>query len=957
MSDRGASTGRHRGTARVAGGPGLAMRQFRADPWVSVFLAVLVLVVTLVATVWPRLVLDMNSRQLPYVVNNLSHVQRDVSAGTRMVIPTLYFGQATPTTTVEESWGEVVAGLERVRNAQPEPLRSLLQPGHFHGDLGQPLEMRPGHGSDLAVMVVTARIDPMLPDFVELVDGDWPEVVVNYSSDGRFVSGGAGPGGTTPGGTDLEELEVPDFEQIQVLMLDEAAEELHWPVGESRGTYLLTGTYRPLDPDHPRWAHAVNSISMGETFDGNVGRIAHTVGYLAPGSAGNIQPLNNNLDLRLYYPLDASGARGDQVDLITAQLLRMASTTEVLEAQDPGDIFARSVAVTFSSESTATFRELSAQQRATASILAVVAAGPVGVTLAVFTLGARLIVSRRRSALALAIARGGSPGQVRGLLALEGLLLGLPAAAAGYWLAGLVLPGSSGWSELLVAAVAGLVPAATLGLAGAEGSLREQRHDIGARSGSRVRWIVEAAVLALAALAVWRLLDRGLTGVTVEDATAGAAAGGPAAVVQVETGVDLLMAATPILLALAACVLTLRLYPLPVHLLTSVLRRRRGLTGFLGAARSLRDPAGGLVPALAVILGVAVAVSSAVMASTITHGAETAAWRETGAEIRMSGPTFTPELRERLAAVDGVAVVATAREATRTATLTGGIEHRGVGVIVIDDEMQQVAASAGPLPGLPDALFDVGSPSPVLTGGLLTEDGGTARLGGHGEIQVLGHLEELPGVRTPREYVVMSAGNWQAGGGRLAGGPVALVSLTGTVPADQVTGAVAEAVPNALLTTPHTALEQFREAPVSSGLTQAFMIAVLLTTALTVLAILLVQLMGAPARARLLAVLRTLGLAPRQGRALTAWELGPLLASALAVGAAVGVLLPWLLLRAIDLTGMTGGSVQPALHLDWGLLALVVAGILLTVTIAVTVSATIASRTDLAQQLRVGEER
>jgi len=124
-----------------------------------------------------------------------------------------------------------------------------------------------------------------------------------------------------------------------------------------------------------------------------------------------------------------------------------------------------------------------------------------------------------------------------------------------------------------------------------------------------------------------------------------------------------------------------------------------------------------------------------------------------------------------------------------------------------------------------------------------------------------------------------------------------------------------------------------------------------------VLAVVVVQLMGATARARLLAVLRTLGLAPGQSRALTAWELAPLLLTSVVVGTLLGLAVPWVLLRGLDLTGLTGGVSQPALVLDPLTITAVLGAVVLTVAAAVVVSAWLAGRTNLAQALRVGEER
>jgi putative ABC transport system permease protein len=858
---------------------------------------------------------------------------------------------------VEGTWGQVIDRMEQLRQNQPEPLRSLMQPGQFYADVGQPLTPDSKEGNDIRFIELQLRVDPFLADHVDLVDGQWPDVVINASGEVVVATDG------TPGVVPDEDL--PAAEPVQVAMSAEAASELDWEIGEARGAppgVELSGTFEANDPESARWQHAPNAVTMGTLFDGNVGTTAFLAGYLNPANPGTTGP-PAAASLRFWYPLDGSAVAGDEVDLVTAQLLGLTSAQQQL-SEEPleGSTVAEPINTYLASELTGTFRDLSTQQRATASILAVVAAGPVGVTLAAFALAARLIVSRRRSTLALSSARGGSTGQVRSVLALEGLLLGLPAAGLGYAAAGLVRSGSAGWSEWVVAGLVGLVPAASLALSSGEGSLREQRADLHGRSASRVRWIAEVIVLALAGVAVWRLLDRGLTGVVVAEPTTpapvpGGADAAPATAVQVDTGVDLLMAATPVLLALAACVLTLRLYPVPVQALTRLFRARPGLTAFLGSARSVREPAGGLVPALAVILGISVAVFSAVMASTITIGAQSAAWSETGAEIRLSGPRVTDELLEQVQAVEGVREAAGVREAPRTADLTGQVTARGVSVYVVDTALQQVQADAPVLEPLPQALYAAGSATPVLTGGEVSATTGTAELTGLGPVRVVGHVEELPGVRTDAGFLVVDRTLWEQAGGNTNPADVALITATDPDQREQVAAAVAQAIPNALIETPQEALEAFASAPVTSGLTQMFVLAVALTTALTVLAIVLVQLMGAPARARLLAVLRTLGLAPRQGRTLTAWELAPLIAMAFAVGAVVGLAIPWLLLRAIDLTGLTGGSAQPPLALDWPVLGLVCGGILLTVTLAVTTSAAIAGRTDLARELRIGEQR
>ncbi len=912
----------------LPGAPGLARRQLRADPWVSLVLALLVASVSCVATIWPRAVLDMQTRQVDYSLGELSALRRDLSA-TFVVTGVPVAGSAGVPGVFDEpevTWAPLVAGLERVRQAQPEPLRSLLQEGRFTVDLPGLRRAPSDPDSDIRFIDLQYRVDPALPELVTLVEGDWPAATAPW---GISASG--------------EPVEPADPAQ-EVLLSADAADQLRWEVGEERQVAnapltRLTGTYEPLDPDDPHWQHTPYGAELATFFDGNVGTTARAAAYLAPGNPGSFP--SDSRQFRMWFPLAAADVPGDQVGELTAQLNGLtAAETTVTAGPAPQDALVPELSVRFSSEVFDTLTDLVTAQRATASVLAVVVAGPVGVALAVFALGARLVVQRRRSALALTLARGGSERQVRTVLAAEGAALGLPAAALGYAGAALVLPGSTGWGEGVLALLVALVPAAALALSPTSSGLRQERSDLGT-TGSRVRWIVEVAVLALAALAVWRLLDRGLAGV-----------GGDG-----DTGVDLLVAATPALLALAACVVTLRLYPLPVRALVRRYRARPSLTSFLGAARAVRDPAGGLVPALAVVLGVSVAIVSTVLAGTISNGAERAAWAQTGAQVRLTGPLVTEELLETVDGTPGVAAVARVTEAARTADLTGDVTAQGVTVYVVDDSLADVHALAPRVEPLPDALYAPASPPAVMTGGDVPSDGAAAVVSGFGSVGVVGHLDDLPGVSSDREFVVTTRAAWEAAGGTAPVGTVLLVGVDSAAEVDTVAGALSVAVPNALVETPQERLDEVRAAPVTSGLTWLLVTAAVLTSLLTVIAIFVVQLIGAPGRARVLAVLRTMGLPRRSGQTLTAWELGPLVGTALVVGGVLGLVVPWLVLQAVDLRGLTGGLTQPTLHLDPVALGLVTLGVVGTVALAVTVSAAIAGRTDLAQQLRAGEER
>ncbi|MGO0575605.1 ABC transporter permease [Ornithinimicrobium panacihumi] len=923
----------------------MAWRQFVADPWVSTALALLVAAVSFLLTAAPRALEDVNGRQLTSDVAALSPVARDVTggwgttaeypAGEQGPAPAQTQDQGADSADSADPWAPFREGAERIRAAQPEPLRSMLLEPQMTARVTQVMAATPGEGSPYFEARITPVADPDLAEHVDLVEGEWPSPDLIYPTTDEFGV----PVGPEPGTS--EEDAAPTG--LGVLVLRESMDEARWEVGEQLGPNLfISGIYEPKDPEDPRWAHIDNSVSMGVLVDVNRGEAAQIALFLSPQSRG-VMLGPTSVRMELWYPVDPRPLVEDRVDpsVVRAQLTGMIGQQHIVVAKgDPmlGSIEGDQVPA-FSSDLTSTLDNTVRQQRATASLLAVVGAGPLGVALAVMALAARLVVHRRRPALAMTLARGASPQQVRGLVALEGLALGVPAALAGHALARLVWPGTSRWWEWLITLLVALAPAVALALSLDDASLLQRRSDLSSRAGGRWRWVGELAVVALAGLATWRLLDRDARG---DDAG--------------ESGIDLLAAATPLLLALAACVIALRLYPLPLAALTRMLRGGRGLTPFLGAARALRDPAGGLVPALAVILGTSVALISAILLTTITQGAEDAAWTSNGADISAGGPVIDDETVAQISELPGVAAVARVREAGNPVQLVQGEEQTQVRILIADSELAQVL---GPRVEAPSpSLYADPTTIRLSVGGDTPPTKGPATLRGvNAPVEVVEYLTDLPGVRTPIAWAVVDRAAWEAAGREVPLARQALISTTPGADRGEVADAVSELLGSSVVTTVDQELSDFRTSAVTRGLTTAFVAATVLTGLLTVLAIVVVQLMGSRARMQLLSVLRTLGLAPGQTRALTGWELAPMLATAMLVGAVLGAAVPWVLVKALDLRGLTGGEVQPDLHLDPLVIGAVLGAVILTVLLAITVSAWSAGRANLAQALRVGEER
>ncbi len=940
---------------KVPGAVGLAARQLRADPWTSVLLALLVAITSCVATAGPRVLADLNSRQLDYTLNDLSVLQRDIR--TTQTIEFAFFGDFDGTQITfdepSDTWSPMREGLDRLRAEQPDPLRSIMQPGKFYVDVDQPVTGPNDPASDIAEYTVQFRVDPLLEELATLTEGDWPAAAV--------------PVPTELTDPDAEPIDPEDLPALEVVVNQQTADRLVWAVGEERGIgqqqVRLTGTYTVDDPEAAHWAQSPFGADFGTFFDGDRGTLGTATAYLAPANPGVVVP-GSSREVHAWFTLDASQVASDDVQALTSQIGGLTAGPVIVI--DPALSDPDGAVVDFRPRLTTeifnTLADVTSEQSATASIMAVSSAGPIGVTLAVFALGATLIVHRRRTALAVARARGGSARQLGVALAAESAALGLPAAALGYAVAGLLItpsPSASPWPQIAVAAVIGLIPAVIIAVSVGVRSRSAQglvgRSDLGGAGGGRGvgrgggrgvgvkparraqgRFLAEVIVVGLAVVATWQLFDRGLTGTN---------------------GPDPLLAATPLLLALAAAIITLRLYPLPLRLLAARLHTRASLTPFLGAARALRDPAGGLVPALAMILGVAVMTFSTVLSSTITDGAERAAWNGTGAQIRLSGPTITDDLVETLTALPGVADVAVVSEQSRTVDVIGDEIDGGVSLFVVSDTLASVQGAAPLVTSLPPSVYADATDLPLVTGGDVDQAGGTVSVSGVGQVRVVGHVDQLPGVSTGRSFVVVRQSAWEAAGRPVPSANLGLISVVEDADREDVAATIADAVPNSLVETPDERLDAFTAAPATSGLSTVFVVVVALTTTLTVLAILLVQALGSASRMRLLALLRTMGARRRDHRAIATWEVAPVLIASGLAGAAVGALVPWVLLRAVDLRGLTGSPLQPELALDPWLLGLVAAGVLLVVVLAVIASATLASRADLAQHLRLGEER
>lgn len=877
----------------------LIWKQFNQERWPALVLALSVALLSAVAGAVPRLMSDLDDRQLAQALSGLSAAQGDVT-GSWSFDP--YNSPVLVPDEGPDPWVSHREAALAIRDAQPEPLRSALAEPQFVGTLSPDVIIIPPAETGYYRATFQMLTDPQIEEHVELVSGDWPETVEG---------------------------------QRQVLVLDEVATRLQWEIGhEIDESLVLAGTFEPLNPDDRRWEHVPTGRSFFEAADPDFGTEMRS-GLFLPPSYSLVSEINSQsvgwgtaLTKRVWFGLDPAALRSSGVDVreLSGQLTALLARRHLVQpATDDG---VPAVEIRVDSDLNESLERVLAQQATTRSVLLVAAVGPIAVALALVLLASRLVLQRRQPWLELVRARGLDPDQSRWLAALEGAALSVPAAVIGHLAAVALVPGPQpplAWVG--TAAAAALAPAALAVGASRIGTSRA-RTDLSPRAG-RWRIVGEALAVATALAATWQLLTRAGEGVD---------------------GVDLLGAAAPVLWTVAVSLLVLRLYPLPLRALARAFKSGRGITGFLGAVRSLRDPAGGYVPIVTVLLGTTLAVMSASILGTLTTGTERAMWETNGSHVRLSGPRILDPMVEDLLAIDGVAGVARIYDAADNAKVMIGEDEVWARVLLADPSLLDVYAETPSRSAVPPSLFDG---SALLLGGEISATADTATLVGMDTPRVVGALDTLPGMSPGSAWVLADVNQWT---GSVPTSNAALISVEPGADMRAVADAAAQLVPNSRVTDVAAQLDELRDSPTIEGLSRTFIALTAATALLMALGVIGSQLLGSAQRTHLSAILRTLGLRPGQLRALTAWEAGPAIILALVVGVALGIGLTALMLATLDFRSLTGGEHSPALYLHWPSLAAVVGALVATMAVAVAAASWFAGRTNVAQELRIGDQ-
>lgn len=900
----GAAEGRR---ARPVSDGRLFLRSLRAFAGGLGLLAAVALVAAVVLAGWPRAVSGILGGELRHDLQQAGAGGRDLSALLRTGSFT-----STPLLDAGRLWDRLPAIATSVHDGMRPALRAVTAPGDSAARSTELPTAPPKGARPIDRYSVTVEAYRGLRGEARLVAGEWPRAV------------DPARGSTVP-----------------VVLTATAAKLLDWPVGESRQvgalsqgpiTLRLSGIVQPRDPGADFWdldtVRSRGHLSGG----GDSGRDYGGVAWVDPGTWRQLAPQLDATLASLWFPVVPGRFTAESLPGVRSAL------GAFLAAPPIADTGGARVPVAFATAVQQPLDDFAARAQPARTLFAILLSGPLVVALAVLAQGARLVVDRRRSVLDLTVARGASPGRVRGELAAQGAIASIPAAALGLGAAVLLTPGATPVAlPVTLAVLCALLPPVALVLAA--GGLTPGARMRGGRS--RWSWVLELVVIGLAALSVVLVTRRGLssTGAGME--------------------VDPLTALTPVLVALAVCVVVVRFTAIPLGWLAGLLHRGRGAVAFVGASGARRTRNGVLWPVFTLIAGVSIALFSVSMLATATAGLAEGARIRVGSDLSLTAASTLSERQvEAVKRLPGVARTATVEWAGGVRISAGGVQSEVSGYLVDPRELDAVQADLPPAARLSAALDDriAGRTGAALggwssripiTSALIVTGGTNVHLG-------VTELDHLPGVYVrDGEWVFLDRTALPASSGVTGAPQTVLVALAPGADAARVHAGLARIGGAGALVGDATAeRDALRASPLVGGTEQVAVLSIALTVLLCVGALLLTLVIKTGARIRLVATLRTIGYSSRQTAGVLAWELGPVLAIGLAAGALVGLVLPAVVLDPLDLRGFTGSPIQPPVVQDPLLAGLALAGFALVAAVATVVALAGARRRSPAAVLR-----
>jgi putative ABC transport system permease protein len=680
----------------------------------------------------------------------------------------------------------------------------------------------------------------------------------------------------------------------------------------------VTGIVEPADPGSSFWnadtllpGPILSRTSGGEEWDGAV--------MVDPGELDMVEQIYGQSDLLMQwdFPIDAAGVHG-QPSALYNQVNQNVSQTPQLTGR-----FAPITSAL--SASSALLQPLAAFIQTANNVNAliwIVYAGLAVAGIVTLLLAARMIAARRSAELALRRARGASLWQLFRLAAGGAAVACVPAAALAWAIAVLLVPGATPagpaawWPGIAALAIAAMGP----------GLVAAWQHRLPRPRNARRRrsWLPRV----------------------VFEVTVGAAAIGGIVVFRAQTGAtDLFTSTAPVLVAVPAVIVALRLYQVLLRGLARASARRRGVIGFLALSRAAQAPVMLALPALTLVLALTVAAFTGMVQSAVFAAETTASWQATGADVVVTAPIqlgLSPSGVRALAAVPGVEHAATA--SVVVVSVSAGVHQ--VNAIVVDPASYAalVASTEGFSPVRPALLTQTRGQGAIP---VLASPQAAAYLGGRTgytilaqqglptlRVRVSGELQSTPAVPGGGAFIVLPMSAIPGA----SEPPVNLMLLTGpSINMTKLDAAVQATMPGAAapaIITRSAALQGLVGAPLQQGTFLLFTLAIAFAAALA-LAVMLLQLaLSAADRELTTARLATMGLTEGQRVRLVALEVVPSIAASAVAAAACAIALPRLVAPAIDLSAFTQSQSPTPLRSDFASFMLPLAALVAITIIA-----------------------
>jgi putative ABC transport system permease protein len=712
-------------------------------------------------------------------------------------------------------------------------------------------------------------------------------------------------------------------------------------------TLAVTAIVRPQQAGSTFWTQ--DPLASGPSLVGTSSPYWAGGVFADPGQLAAMQTAftGPGLEMNWEFPLAVNGLNADQAQGLADALNR--ATTVTLALSRPLEPAADNLDVT--SPLIPDLALFLSTQAGVETVLLLLSVSLIVIAAAVILLAARMLVARRGEELAMLRARGGSLRQVIGLMARGAAVAAGPAAVAGAVIAIIAIPGGTAVSGLgwLLAGITLAVALAGPALIAAwqyrkpapsSNPARILSAETGRRRMAWRRPVAEVTACAACVAGLVVLRNEGLP------------AGGQ---------VNPLLMVAPVLVAIPAVLIMLRLYPLAVRGLLRLSARGTGATGFVALSAASRSSLTGVLPAFALVLALTLAAFAGMVSNGIARGETAAAWHITGADVLIqpsptAGPVTPGEVKS-IAAVRGV-THATAVWNSTWVTPFG----QAVNVVAVDPASYAAVTATTPYPPLPVAKFS-GAARALASGGavpVLASPDAAAVLG-HGttqlttltpagpfSVRVAGIVSSTPAQPGGGAFVVMPQLTLPGPAGQPA--PNMVLASGSAIDESQLSALVNRAMPGSTIIYRSAVLASLTNSPLPHG--AALIVAFTLAEAavLSLLIVILGLALGSEERELTLARLTVMG--HERDTSLVMAEAMPAVLAAVVAGAVCALVLPHLIGSSIDLSAFSGASAPVLFQPNVTALGLPAAGVLVLAVVALMAETRTLRRRGIAGILR-----